>query len=185
VTLEDLLSRLIPMLEGVRIPYMVTGSVASSAHGVPRSTRDVDIVIAPTRAQLLALMQGFPSSDYYSDKQQALEALTRRSQFNIIDHSTGWKVDFIIAEDSEYGCTALARRKAIDVAGETVYVASAEDVLISKLRWAKLSGSERQTRDAADIVSTQADSLDTAYVEKWVRKLGLDKEWDAIRERCQ
>jgi hypothetical protein len=181
VTLEDLLSRLIPIIESVRVPYMLTGSVASSAHGTPRSTRDLDIVIAPTRPQLLALMQQFPSSDYYADEQQALQALTQRSQFNIIDHSTGWKVDFIIAEDSEYGRTALARRKAIDIAGKITFVASAEDVLIAKLRWAKISGSERQLQDAAGIIGTQSDNLDAAYVESWVRKLGLDKEWDAVR----
>jgi len=182
VTLEDLLSRLIPILEEVRIPYMVTGSVASSAHGAPRSTRDVDIVIAPTRAQLVALMQQFPSSDYCADELQALQALTQRSQFNVIDHSTGWKVDFIIAEDSDYGRTALARRKAIEVAGKVVYVASAEDVLIAKLRWANLSGSERQRQDAAGIVITQAEKLDVAYVADWVQRLGLKKEWEAVRQ---
>jgi hypothetical protein len=162
---------------------MLTGSVASSAHGLPRSTRDLDIVIAPTREQLLALMREFPSSDYYADEQQALQALIQRSQFNIIDHLTGWKVDFIIAEDSEYGRTALTRRKAIDIAGKAVYVASAEDVLIAKLRWAKMSGSERQLQDAAGIVSTQADKLNVTYVENWVRNLGLNEQWDLVRER--
>ena len=161
---------------------MLTGSVASSAHGTPRSTRDLDIVIAPTRVQLVALMQQFPGSDYYADEQQALQALTQRSQFNIIDHSTGWKVDFIIAEDSEYGRIALSRREAIDVAGTVVYVASAEDVLIAKLRWANQSGSERQRQDAAGIVITQADKLDVAYVAYWVQKLGLQEEWDAVRK---
>ena len=183
MTLEDVLLRLVPILEHVQVPYMLTGSVASSAHGMPRSTRDLDIVIAPTHAQLLALMQEFPSSEYYADEQQALQALTRRSQFNIIDHATGWKVDFIIAEDSEYGRTAVARREVIDMAGNAVYVASAEDVLIAKLRWAKISGSERQLQDAAGIVSIQADSLDVAYVESWVQKLSLDKQWDVVRER--
>ena len=183
MTLEDLLRRLVPILERVQVPYMLTGSVASSAHGVPRSTRDLDIVIAPTREQLQALMREFPSSDYYADEQQALQALIRRSQFNIIDHVTGWKVDFIITEDSQYGRIALARRKAIDMAGNAVYVASAEDVLFAKLRWSKISGSERQLQDAAGIVSTQANNLDVAYVENWVRNLSLENQWDLVRER--
>lgn len=183
MTLEDLLSRLAPLLERVRMPYMLTGSVASSAHGTPRSTRDLDIVIAPTRVQLLALIREFPSSAYYADEQQALQALARRSQFNIIDHATGWKVDFIIADDSEYERTALARRTAIEVAGKAVYVASAEDVLIAKLRWSKLGGSERQLQDAAGVVSTQAGKLDLAYIERWVRELGLERQWDEVRER--
>jgi len=185
MTLEDLLRRLVPTLERVQVPYMLTGSVASSAHGMPRSTRDLDVVIAPTREQLLALMREFPSSNYYADEQQALQALLRRSQFNVIDHATGWKVDFIIAEDSEYGRTALARRKAIDMSGNAVSVASAEDVLIAKLRWAKMRGSERQLQDAAGIVSTQADNLDVAYVESWVRKFGLNNEWNVVRESLQ
>jgi len=183
VTLEDLLSRLTPALEFARVPYMLTGSVASSAHGVPRSTRDLDIVIKPTRAQLVALMRQFPTSDYYADEHQAFQAFANQSQFNIIDHSTGWKVDFIIAEDSEYTRTAFVRRKPINIAGNTVYVASAEDVLIAKLRWAKLSGSERQLQDAAGIVSTQADNLEFKYVELWVRELGLEEQWEAVRTK--
>ncbi|HVI10662.1 MAG TPA: hypothetical protein VND65_20400, partial [Candidatus Binatia bacterium] len=111
MTLENLLARLIPALERAQVPYMFTGSVASSAHGSPRSTRDLDIVIAPTRSQLRALIAEFPSSQYYADEQQAMDALSSRSQFNVIDHETGWKVDFIIAEDSEYGRLAMTRRR--------------------------------------------------------------------------
>lgn len=182
MTLQNVLTRLTSALESAQVPYMLTGSVASSAHGTARSTHDIDIVIAPTPAQVLALMQQFAASDYYADEQQALEALGNRSQFNIIDHSTGWKVDFIIAENSEYGRTALARRMVIDIAGNAVYVASAEDVLLAKLRWAKLGGSERQLEDAAGIVSTQAGSLDVAYIARWVRELGLEEQWEAVRE---
>jgi len=182
VTLEALLSRLAPALETAAVPYMLTGSVASSAHGTPRSTRDLDIVVAPTHAQLLALMQQLPSSHYYADEQQALQALANRSQFNVIDFATGWKVDFIIAEDSDYGRAAMMRRRPIAIAGSAVYVASAEDVLIAKLRWAKLSGSDRQLQDAAGIVITQAGNLDAAYVESWVREFGLNEQWKAVRE---
>ncbi len=182
MTLEDLLSRLVPALESSQVPYMLTGSVASSAHGTPRSTRDLDIVIAPTRPQLLAFMQQFPTGQYYADQQQALAALANRSQFNVIDFSTGWKVDFIIAEDSEYGRAALARRRAINIAGNAVSVASAEDVLIAKLRWAKMGGSDRQLQDAAGVVSTQGIKLDVAYVERWVREFHLEPQWRQLRD---
>ena len=182
MTLQSLLSRLTVALERAQVPYMLTGSVASSAHGTARSTHDVDIVIAPTGPQLLVLMQQFAGSDYYADEQQALEALANRSQFNVIDHSTGWKVDFILAEDSEYGRTALMRRTLIEIAGNGVYVATAEDVLLAKLRWAKLGGSERQLQDAAGIVSMQAESLDVGYIERWVHELDLEEQWQAVRE---
>jgi hypothetical protein len=182
MTLDDLLSRLAPALERAQMIYMVTGSVASSAHGMPRSTRDLDIVIAPTRPQLLELMRGFPSSDYYADEQQAFRALANRSQFNVIDNATGWKIDFIIAEDSEYGRTALARRKPIHIAGNPVYIAAAEDVLIAKLRWAKLGGSDRQLQDVAGILVIQRGNLDIEYIERWIREFKLEEQWQAARE---
>lgn len=182
MTLEELLSRLAPILQRAQALYMVTGSVASSAHGTPRSTLDLDIVIAPTRDQLLALMREFSSDHYYADEQQAMQALAKRSQFNVIDFSTGWKVDFIIAEDSDYGRTALARRRQVGIAGNVVYVASPEDVLIAKMRWAKLGGSDRQLQDAAGILRTQGRNLDIAYVERWVRKFQLDEPWGVLSE---
>lgn len=182
MNLEDFLSRLLAAFERVKLPYMLTGSVASSAHGVPRSTRDLDIVIAPTRAQLLALMREFPSDRYYADEQQALQALANRSQFNVIDFATGWKADFIIAQDSEYGRCALARRALIDIAGNSVYVAAPEDVLIAKLQWANLGKSDRQLQDAAGIISTQGRKLDVGYVERWVRELHLETQWITVSE---
>src|SRR4051812_19475295 len=160
---------------------MLTGSVASSAHGLPRSTRDLDIVIAPTSAQLKALMQEFPVDRYYADEQQAFQALANRSQFNVIDFATGWKTDFIIAQDSAYGRAALARRMTIDIGGIQVYVATPEDVLIAKLQWAKLGESKRQLQDAAGIVTTQGKKLDLTYVDHWVRELQLEEEWQKIR----
>ena len=185
MTLEDLLSQLAMALERAHVPYMVTGSVASSVHGTPRSTRDLDIVISPTHHQLLALVQQFPDSRYYADEQQALEALAKRSQFNVIDSLSGWKVDFIIANDSEYGRTALARRRLIDIAGVAMYVTSAEDVIVSKMQWAMQGGSERQLQDAAGILITQSSNLDVAYVERWVTELELEKQWQAVRQLSQ
>ena len=159
---------------------MLTWSVASSAHGLPRSTRDLDIVIAPTHAQLFALLREFPSSAYCADEKQAAQAVDHRSQFDVIDFATGWKVDFIIAEQSEYGRIAMVRRKPIEIGGNTVYLASAEDVLIAKLRWAQMSGSQRQLQDAAGILATQGSKLDISYVERWVQDFGLEEQWNAV-----
>lgn len=179
--LEELLARVVSALERVAVPYMLTGSVAGAAHGVPRSTLDLDVVIAPTRAELEALLEQFPGSEYYADKSQAHAALASRGMFNIIDFASGWKVDFIIAADSPYARTALGRRRQLVVAGQKVYVAAPEDVLIAKLDWALRSGSERQLADARGIITTQGDSLDLGYIEEWVGVLGLGKPWLAVR----
>jgi hypothetical protein len=165
---------------------MVTGSVASSAHGKPRSTRDIDIVIAPNPQQLRELIEQFPSTEYYADEQQALDALTNKSQFNVIDFSNGWKIDFIIAKTSEYARTALSRRKKLEIGGALMLVASPEDVILSKMEWVRLSGgSDRQMLDAADIVRNQGHVLDRLYVEHWANKLGLQQEWKQVLEASQ
>jgi hypothetical protein len=181
VTIANLLSRLALALEQAQLPYMLTGSVASSVHGLPRSTRDVDIVIAPTRAQLVRLIQQFPSSSYYADEQQALNAFDHCSQFNVIDFSSSWKVDFIITDDSPHARMAFARRKLMSIEGTSLYVASPEDVLLAKLRWAKLGASDRQLQDAASIVTTQGSNLDRQYVDQWVRELNLETQWEAAQ----
>lgn len=183
MSLGTLLVRLVPALDKMQAPYMVTGSVASSAHGLPRSTLDLDIVIAPTQTQLLTLMSQFPPDFYYADEQQALQALAKQSQFNIIDFATGWKVDFIIARDSPYAQSALSRRMRIEVDGTSVFVASPEDVVIAKLQWAKLGSSERQLQDVAGILKSQRGQLDTVYIQHWVSELQLQEQWQSVGQK--
>lgn len=156
---------------------MVTGSFASSAHGVVRGTNDIDLVITASAAQLRALVAQFPGDRFYADEVDALEALAHNSQFNIIDFATGWKADLILRKSREFSREEFARRRPHVIHGIQVYVATPEDVLIAKLEWAKLGESARQIEDAAGIIATQGPALDRAYVETWVGELGLEREW--------
>jgi hypothetical protein len=181
LSIPDLLARLRGVLEASKIPYMLTGSYASSLHGQPRATQDIDLVIAPSRSQLLQLLRHLPDTEYYVSEDAALDALERRGQFNVIDFATGWKVDFIIMKARDFSREEFARRTTFDVENVELCVASAEDVLIAKLEWAKLSESGRQIEDAAGIIRLQAERLDRNYVEKWVAELGLEAQWsDAL-----
>lgn len=107
---------------------MLTASVASSVHGTLRSTQNLDIVISASSAQLQQMIKDYQALGFYADDVQATDAMARRSQFNVIDNVTGWKVDFIFSEATEYGRTALARRETIVLSGMGVQIASAEDV---------------------------------------------------------
>jgi hypothetical protein len=82
---------------------MVTGSIASSVHGVPRATQDVDVIIEPTREQLVALMHRFAEPIYDADIDDALDAFRRRSMFSVIDRRSIWKVDFIFPRRFGFG----------------------------------------------------------------------------------
>lgn len=161
---------------------MLTGSFASSYHGAPRATQDIDVVISATPQQLRRLVALFPREDYYVDEDAALEAHRTQGQFNIIDLSTGWKVDLIIQKSRPFSREEFQRRSVGEIGGIQLAIATAEDVLIAKLEWAKLGESHRQIEDAATILRIRSSDLDQQYVVNWVRQLGLDEQW---RQACR
>lgn len=175
---------MVAALEGAGVPYMLTGSYASSLHSVPRATRDIDIVIFPDRDQLTSFIHSLPPDRYHADLEDAMDALKRRSQFNVIDHATGWKVDFIIPAFDEFHIEEFARRKAVDVEGLQLWIVSPEDIVLAKLLWAKAGESERQIEDAATVLRIQGSKLDVAYLESWARKLQIEEQWRMAREKA-
>lgn len=183
MSVRAILEKLRDALVAAEIPYFVTGSLASSAHGVPRSTNDIDIVISPSRQQLEKLLQQFPESEFATDREDAFDALLRRSLFNIVDYASLWKIDFIIRQYTPFDASRFARRAIVEIAGANLYAASAEDILITKLWWAKLGESERQIADAAGIIQVQGERLDAEYVDRWVAVLELDQQWQAALGR--
>ena len=181
MSIEEVFRKVQSALDAAGIGYMVTGSFASSIHGEPRASKDIDIVIAPTREQLIDFVRRFPNDQYYADEEDALESFAHRSMFNIIDFRSGWKIDLIFRKERPFSQTEFARRKHEDFAGLRLTVATAEDILIAKLEWAKIGGSQRQLEDAAAIVRVKGDLLDRPYVEQWVEELALEKEWSAAQ----
>lgn len=181
MSVGDLLTRIAAHLDAAGVPYMVAGSFASTYHGVPRSTQDIDIIIDPTDASLAALLAALPEPDYYVDHDAAGDALRRRSAFNVIDLATGWKIDLIIRKARPFSVEEMARRQRGELFGAAVAIATAEDAIIAKLEWAKLSDSERQLRDVAGVLAVRAATLDVTYIEKWVADLGLEAQWARVR----
>jgi hypothetical protein len=159
------------------IGYMLSGSFASAYYGAPRSTQDIDLVIEATSTQLRLFVQGLPSNEYYVDLDAALEAHKRQSLFNVIDLATGWKVDLIIRKSRPFSEGEFRRRQQVNLQGTSLFVASPEDIVISKLEWSNLAQSRRQIEDVAAILRVQWAKLDRSYLEKWVLELGLKQQW--------
>jgi hypothetical protein len=178
-----LLDRITHLLDAAGIPFMVAGSFASTAHGLPRTTQDLDMVIdPPSAAELDALLASVPADKYYVDADTARDALRRRSMFNLIDLASGWKVDLILRKNRPFSREEFARRMKMTILGVAAFIASPEDTIVAKLEWSKQSGgSERQRRDVAGILTNAGDALDRAYIERWVRDLDLDDEWKAAQ----
>lgn len=180
--LQDLIGRMVCMLDSAGIPFMVAGSFASAAHGLPRATQDIDVVIDPTPDSLDRLVEALVPELYYVDNEGAQDAMRRRSMFNVIDHASGWKIDFIIRRNREFSREEFARRTKFTLLGIEVFVASPEDTIVAKLEWSvQCNGSERQRRDVAGILASSGQTLDRDYIERWVLELGLKTEWSAAQ----
>ncbi len=160
---------------------MLAGSFASSFHGMPRATQDIDLVIATSLDRLLSFVNSLPADRYYVSEAAAVEAHRNEGMFNVIDLTTGWKIDLILRKSRPFSLGEFERRSAEDVGGVRLYVASPEDVIIAKMEWAKRGGSARQIEDAAGILRVRAGDLDRDYIERWTRDLGLEHEWDGVR----
>jgi hypothetical protein len=181
VTAEQVLRLFVEVLEEAGTPYMLTGSHASSLHSAPRSTYDLDFVISPTRAEMRALVRQLKEAGCYVDERAALEALETHGQFNAVDSESGWKADFILRKPRPFSDTEFNRRRPAELYNVPLIVATAEDVLLAKMEWAKLGESARQIEDAAAVLKSRAAALDTPYIERWVEQLGLEAQWTAVQ----
>jgi len=180
---QELLALVVQTLERCEIPYFVTGSWSSSLQGEPRSTHDLDVVVALTSAQISNLLDAFPADRFYVSERAVQDAIRARTMFNVLNTQTGDKVDFWILTEDPWDQTRLARRVRESVFGTDVDISSPEDTIIAKLRWAKLSGgSQKQMNDARGVFEVQAGSLDTTYIETWSQRLGLTELWHEIRD---
>jgi hypothetical protein len=181
MNVAEVFRRITAALDQAGIPYMLTGSFASSYYGVPRSSQDIDLIIEATPAQLQTFIQLLPSREYYADLDMALEARKHQSLFNVIDLLRGWKIDLIFRKSRPFSEEEFGRRQQVVLQGFAIFAASAEDVVVAKLEWAKRAQSRRHTEDVAGILRMRWDSLDHAYLEKWIVELELQAEWNEAR----
>jgi hypothetical protein len=162
-------------LEQLGIPYAVGGSLASSLHGVMRSTLDVDIV-ADMKLEHIPPMVAALSREFYADDEMMKDAIEHHSSFNLIHYETAFKVDIFIRKSRAFDQMQLERRRTAIIATDpeqSVYVVSPEDIILSKLEWYRMGGevSDRQWRDILGVLKTRADELNLAYLKEWAPQL--------------
>ncbi len=117
MSIPETFQRITTALDQAGIPYMLTGSFASAHYGAPRSTQDIDLVIQTTAAQLRVFCESLSKHRYYVDLDAALEAHRRVSLFNVIDLSTGWKIDLIFRKTRPFSQREFSRRQLVDLQG--------------------------------------------------------------------
>ncbi len=178
---SELLERLAQTLEGLRIPYLITGSMATIAYGEPRFTNDIDVVVRLVSHHIDPLCRAFPPEQFYISREAIADAVANHSQFNILHPGSGLKIDIMVADDSEFNEDRFSRARSLRIAaGRDVTFASPEDVIIKKLVYFQEGESDKHLRDIRGVLKVMGREIDRAYIERWVRKLGLTREWSAV-----
>lgn len=169
---REFLLRVIDTLERLNIPYAITGAWAVSVYGIPRTTHDLDVIVKMQRSDIYPLVAAYPPP-YYADEAMMNDALAHGSVFNIIDPTTGLKVDFWPLRDDAYGREQFSRRRQVEIAGRKVWVLAPEDVILSKLLWYKLSPSDKQWADIESVWKARDERFDVNYLETWAARLSV------------
>jgi hypothetical protein len=183
---QELLTRVVQVLGGAAVDYMLTGSIVSSFQGNPRSTHDIDIVVQLPPSGVQALLAAFPAPRFYLDEASMRGAVARRDMFNLLDADSGYKVDFWMLTDDAFDRERFARKTAEVIDGLSVNVSRPEDTILMKLKWSRDSGgSAKQFLDAKDVYEVQFGVLDQDHLDRWARQLGVEQELARLRQEAR
>lgn len=164
-------------IEPLKIEYMLTGSLAMMLYSNYRMTADIDIVIALKYEDADRIINAF-EPDYYVPHDRVRDAIAREFMFNVIHQETAFKIDLVIKKSNEFQQIAFERRKKKDFHGKEISVITLEDLIVSKLLWARKSLSEKQLTDVENLMQ---EKFDVDYIENWTRKLKLED----LYKKCQ
>jgi hypothetical protein len=163
-------------LEVLGLRYLVGGSVASSLHGVPRATNDIDLLVEVPGGRVDEIV-GSHGQDFYVDADMIRDAVRRGGTFNLIHLATGFKVDVFILTREESLQEEMRRREPHRVGDvpDVVYFATAEDTVLQKLAWFRRGGgtSDRQWNDVLGVLKVKRGQVDVAYMTRWAESLGV------------
>ena len=168
-------------MEKIGIEYMLSGSMAMMFYAVYRFTADVDIILEIKPDDVSKVIE-ILEPDYYVPHESAKRAVYDKKMFNVIHIETAFKIDCIIKKTIEFQINAFERRKKTDFYGRRIWIISKEDLIISKLWWAKDSRSEKQLNDVKNLIRNEFDAL---YIEKWTQKLNVFDLFEQCRKEIE
>ncbi|MDQ6788169.1 MAG: hypothetical protein M3033_15295 [Acidobacteriota bacterium] len=167
---NEILRDVVERLESGGIAYMLSGSMAMMYYAVPRYTADIDIVLELNKGKAAEIPALF-EPDYYVPHRRIKDAILRQSMFNLIHHESSFKVDCIIKKNSVFQENAFINRERVNYFDFEVWIIGKEDLIISKLLWAKESRSDFQARD---IVNLMKFGFEKSYIEEWTKRLDVN-----------
>ena len=179
--LAEAVQPVVALFERLQVVYHIGGSLASSLHGMPRATLDIDVVAQLEPAHIPVLVADLSPLFYCSETemQEALAHATMFPSFNLIHLTMGVKIDVFVPPPSPYLASRLSRSVAIALDEQTptttVPVAAVEDMILTKLLWYE-AGNRTSDRHWGDIVgmnAIQQTTMEWDYLLPWAESLGV------------
>ena len=176
----EILKQVAQRLDTAEISYMVTGSIAANFYTVPRMTRDIDIVVELLDRDVDRFVPLF-DKDYYLAPETVRDAVKNKGMFNLIHDRYIIKIDFVVRKGTPYRRREFSRRRKVSVEGQDVYVVAPEDLILSKLAWAKDSRSEVHLNDVRNLLNS-VKRLNRRYMARWAKELSVASMYREVSE---
>lgn len=173
-------------LNRLDIRYMVTGAVACIIYGEPRITHDIDLVVELNPQNAEKIIDAFPAEEFYCPPLEIIKLEMRRplrGHFNLVHHETGFKADVYLMGEDELHHWAISERRRFDMAGEPIWLAPPEYVILRKLEYYREGASDKHLRDIGSMLEVFSDKMDLDKLREKIREYGLEKEWQKASEQ--
>jgi hypothetical protein len=180
VTADEAVVAVLDALETARVPYMIVGSLASNFHGIPRSTRDADFVVEVPPGNLAHLGGALPPG-LTLQRQGAFEAVTGTTRYLIELAGSPFVCEMFVRSADAHDRERFSRRQRVRLLERVAFVATAEDMIVTKLRWADAAGRSKDIDDVRNIAAVRGSALDWAYVQRWAAEHGTAGLLERIR----
>lgn len=180
MTPDEAVVAVLAALDAAAVPYMIVGSLASNFHGIPRATRDADFVVRFEHQHLDRLAQHL-ATGLRLDRQGGFESVTGTVRHLITLTGSVFVCELFQLSEDPHDLERFARRQAAEVLGHAAFVATAEDMIITKLRWAIGAGRSKDQDDVRNILAVRGDELDWPYLQRWSVAHGTDALLQQIR----
>jgi len=161
----------IDALEAVGVPYMLVGSFASNYYGIPRSTQDADFVVELGGTPIRTVEERL-GPEFHLDPQVAFETVTATTRYVVRVAGTGFRIEFFLLSEDEHDSARFGRRCRVTMLGRQVSLPTAEDVIITKLRWSRGGARAKDLDDARNVIAVQGARIDWDYVASWCDRHG-------------
>jgi hypothetical protein len=166
-------------IENLGIKYLLTGSMAMMNYSVYRFTADIDLILELKTEDVPKLIKAL-EPNYYVPHQTARRAVSTEKMFNVIHEETAFKIDCAVRKSTAFQMKVFQRGEQTNFYGRKIWIITKEDLILSKLWWAKDSLSEKQLTDVKNLIRT---GFDGGYIKQWTRQLGVDEMFEqCLRE---